>query len=171
MLGLHPVRLPVDVGFEQPDGLGDEVMLVGDHPKAAAMVDVEEGEVKRQQVERPPVDDHHLAVITNQVLGRARNLHTALYQAAFQLSDLFQPFFIGVSDQGVDADAAGGGGDQLLLDLKAVEAIEYDLYALFRPSDSLEKRLNAVAWLNDNLHYDYVRSAPPAIQVRYLAAA
>jgi hypothetical protein len=54
----------------------------------------------------------------------------------------------------MDADAADGGGDQFLLDLEAVEAIEYDLYALFRPSDSLEKRLDAVAWLNDDLHYD-----------------
>src|SRR5262245_47307237 len=154
MLGLHPVRLPVDVSLEQPYGLGNEIMLFGDHPEATAVVDVEEREVERQQVELPPVDDHHLAVITNQVLGRARDLHTALRQTAFQLSDLFQTLFIGVSDECVDTDAAGGGGDQFMLDLKAVEAIEYDLYALFRPSDSFEKRLDAVAWLNDNLHYD-----------------
>src|SRR5262245_4667938 len=154
MLGLHPVRLPVDVGLEQPDGLGDEIMLAGDHPEAAAVVDVEEREVERQQVELPPVDDHHLAVITNQILGRACDLHTALRQTAFHLSDLFQILFIGVCDESVDADAADGGGDQFLLDLKAVEAVEDDLHALFRPSDSLEKRLNAVAWLNDDLHYD-----------------
>src|SRR5215475_6994195 len=154
MLGLHPVRLPVDVGLEQPDGLGDEVMLIGDHPEAAAVVDVEKREVERQKVERPPVDDHHLAVITNQVLGRAGDYHTAFSQAALQLPDLFQILFIGVSDEGVDADAAGGGGDQFLLDLEAVEAIENDLYALFRPFDPFEKRLDAVAWLNDNLHYD-----------------
>jgi hypothetical protein len=54
----------------------------------------------------------------------------------------------------VDADAAGGGGDQFLLDLKAVEAVEDDLYALFRLFDSFEKWLDAVSWLNDNLHYD-----------------
>src|SRR5215475_10207445 len=129
-------------------------MLIGDHPEAAAVVDVEEREVERQQVERPPVDDHHLAVITNQVLGRARDLHAALHQTAFQLLDLFQPLFIGVSDECMDADAANGGGYQFLLDLKAVEAVEYDLHALFRLSNSFEKRLDAVAWLNDNLHYD-----------------
>ena len=38
-------------------------------------------------------------------------------------------------------DAAGGGDDQFLLDLKAVEAIEDNLYALLRLSDSFEKRL------------------------------
>jgi hypothetical protein len=71
----------------------------------------------------------------------------------------------------VDANAARGGGDQFLLDLEAVEAIEYDLYALFRPSDPFEKRLDAVAWLNDNLHYDSNRSLPLAALIRYLAAA
>src|SRR5262245_30011225 len=146
-------------------------MLVGDHPEAAAVVDVEEREVERQQVERPPVDDHHLAVITDQVLGRARNFHAALHQAALKLPDLFQPLLIGVSDEGVYADAADGGGDEFLLDLKAVEAVEYDLYALFRPSDSFEKRLDAVAWLNDDLHYNSNRSLPLAVLIRYLAAA
>src|SRR5262249_56914091 len=49
-------------------------------------------------------------------------------------------------------DAARGGGDQLLFDLQPIQAVENDLDALFRSSDSIEKRLNAVAWLNDNLH-------------------
>src|SRR5262249_61667137 len=49
-------------------------------------------------------------------------------------------------------DAARGGGDQLLFDLQPIQAVENDLDALFRSSDSIEKWLNAVAWLNDNLH-------------------
>jgi hypothetical protein len=36
----------------------------------------------------------------------------------------------------MDADAARGGRDQFILYLEAVEAVEYDLYALFRLPDS-----------------------------------
>src|SRR5262249_17529168 len=152
MLGLHPVGLPVDVRFEQAHRLGDETALVGNHSETAGMVDVEECEVERQQVEPPPINDHHLAVITYQVFGRACDVHAALHQAFFHLLDLFQTFFIGVSDQGVDMYAARGGGDQLLFDLQPIKAVENDFDTLFRTSDSFEKRLNAVAWLNDNLH-------------------
>src|SRR5262249_17451987 len=66
--------------------------------------------------------------------------------------DLFQALFIRVSDQGVDMDAARRGGDKLMFDLQPVQAVENDLDPLFRSSDSFEKRLNAVAWLNDYLH-------------------
>src|SRR5215471_16014016 len=132
MLGLYLVSLAVDISLEQFHGFSDETRLVGDYPETAAMMDVEEGEIERQQVKRPPVDEHHLAVITNQVLGRARDFHAALGQTALQLPDIFQVFFIGVSDEGMDADAARGGRDQFILDLEAVEAVEYELYALFR---------------------------------------
>src|SRR5262245_52516615 len=99
-------------------------------------MDVQEGEIEGQQVKRPPVDEHHLAVITNQILGGARDFHAAFAQAALQLPDFFQVFFIRVSDEGMDADAAHGGRDQFLLYLEAVDAIEYNLYALYRPPDS-----------------------------------
>src|SRR5215470_8229594 len=132
MLGLYLVSLTVDISLEQFHGFSDEIKLVGDYPETAAMMDVEESEIERQQVEHPPVDEHHLAVITNQVFGRARDFHTALAQSALQLPDLFQIFFISVSDEGMDADAARGGRDQFMLYLQAVEAVEYDFYALFR---------------------------------------
>src|SRR5262249_15380860 len=104
-------------------------------------------------------------------LGCARDFHTALRQTALQFPDLFQPLFISISDEGVDTDAAGGGGGQFLLDLEAVEAVEYEPFPLFRPADPFRKQLDAVAWLNNNLHYDSNRSLPLAVPIRYLAAA
>src|SRR5262245_42829763 len=153
MLGLDPVGLTVNVSFEQTHSLGDQIGLVGDHSETAAMVDVQKCEVESQQVEHPPVNDHHFAVISNQVFGRARDVHAALHQAFFHLPDLFEVFSIGVGDQRMDIDAACGGGDQLLFDLQPIQAVENDLDPLSRASDSFEKRLNAVAWLNDNLHF------------------
>src|SRR5262249_30614139 len=87
--------------------------------------------------------------------GGARDVHAALHQTLFHPPDLFQAFFVGVSDQGVDVYAAHGGGDQFLFDLQPIQAIENDLDALFCISDSFKERLDAVAWLNNNLHFSF----------------
>src|SRR5262249_2678837 len=152
MLGLHPLGLPINVRFEQSHRLGDKTRLVGDHSETAAVMDVQECEVERQQVERAPVNDHHLAVIADQVFGRTRDFDVTFDQTFLQLLDFFQALFVGISNQRVDADAASGGCDQLLLDLQPIQAVENDFDAFCRFLNSFEKRLNAVAWLNDNLH-------------------
>ena len=115
------------------------------------MVDVEEGVVEGQEVELPPVDDHHLVVIADEVVGGLRDLDPDLAEARGELAHVLGlGAAVGVADQRVDRDAAHGGGLELLLDLEPVEPVDDDLDALLGPPDSFKQRLDAVPGLDDD---------------------
>src|SRR5581483_6388045 len=104
------------VGFEQGNGFGDQFRVLGNDAKAAAVMNVQEGEVEGQQVKHAPVNDHHLAVIAHQIFCRACDGDARVAQTFFQPLDVFEVLFVGVSDEGVYVYAAPGGFDQSLFD-------------------------------------------------------
>src|SRR6266545_4395306 len=143
---------PLGVNFEQVNRLGDHRRIFRNDTEGAAVVNVKESEIEGEQEEPAAIDDHHLAMITHELFGGARHPYTASRQTFFEPLDLLQIILVGVSDQCMDKDAAGGGFDQSLLDLQPVQSIDNDFNACFGLSDSFDQRFYTVAWLNDYAH-------------------
>src|SRR5262249_2931647 len=141
-----------NVRLEEPHRFINEVPVFSDNAEAAAMVDVEEGKIEGQQEKTFAIDDHHLAVITHQVFGRAGGTHAPRGQAPFELFDFFEIFFIRVGDQGMNGYAARGSFDERLLDFEPVQSVNNNFYAFLRLLDSLKQRFDTVARLNDDAH-------------------
>src|SRR5262245_19350714 len=70
-------------------------------------------------------------MVTHELFVGACHLYTAIRQTFFEPLDLLQVVLVGISDQGMDKDAAGGGFDQRLLDLQPVQSIDNDFNACF----------------------------------------
>src|SRR6266496_4032305 len=72
------VRTTLGVTLEQLHGLAHQLWLQGTHGKGAAEHDVNVAEVEGHHVELFAVDDEHLAVIPEQVVGSAGHRHSSL---------------------------------------------------------------------------------------------
>jgi hypothetical protein len=112
----------------------------------------QEGVIEGEQKEPTAIDDHHLAMVTHELFVGASQPYIAFRQTFFEPLDLLQVVLAGISDQGMDKDAAGGGFDQSLLDFQPVQSIDNDFNACFGLSDSFDQRFYTVAWLNDYAH-------------------
>jgi hypothetical protein len=91
-------------------------------------------------------------MVTHELFGCARHPYTAFRQTFFEPLDLLQIILVGVSDQGMDLDAAGGGFDQSPLDLQPVQPIDNYFNACFGLAYSFNQRFYTVSWLNDYVH-------------------
>src|SRR6185369_5559609 len=67
------VGLPLEVCFEQLHRFVDELVILRHDAEAPAFFHIEAREIEAVNVEDPAVDDHHLAVVTNQVVGGPRH--------------------------------------------------------------------------------------------------
>src|SRR6266511_17239 len=159
---------PLGVNFKQVNRLVNHSLVFRNDAEGAAVVNVKESEKE----EPAAINDHHLAMVTHELFGGARHPYTASRQTFFEPLDLLQIILVGVSDQGMDKNAAGGGFEQSLLDLKPVQSIDNDFNACFGLSDSFDQRFYTVAWLNDYAHllersWRQAELFPPVSQSRF----
>ena len=129
-------------------GRPDQAGVAGDQSEAAAVIDVQISKVEGEQKQLAAIDDQEFAVISGQVVGRARHRDSGIQKAHFELAKVFLAAAIGIRDQRMDKDAARGRVRQGLLDFTAIESKNDDLDAVLGAIDGVEQRLNAVAGLN-----------------------
>src|SRR5262249_43360991 len=103
-------------------------------------------------VEDPAVDDHDLAVVTDQVVGCPRHGNTGLQKVHLELSEDFGAAAILMSCQGPNAHAARHGGLQGAGDLQAIEPENQDVDRLPGLLDRGDDRGDSGVRLDDELH-------------------
>ena len=121
-------------------------------PKLRLFSHVEAGEVEAVDVKDPAVDDHHLAVVADQIVGGARHGDAGLEQVHLELAQDLGAAAIVMGGQRPHADAAGDGGLQRARDLQAIEPEDQDVDATFGLLDRGDDRGDAGVGLNDELH-------------------
>ena len=112
------------------------------------MVDIHVDKVERQQEQRPAIDDHHLAVVTNQVIRRAPHGYARLEKTRLHSAQLGFATPVGVSDQRTNGNALARGGFQGRLKLLPVHAEDQDVNALLGALDAGKKRRDAIVRLD-----------------------
>src|SRR5687767_14972144 len=146
------VRLSIAIRLEQLQRLLHEGAFPRDDREAAAMVDIEMGEVEGHHEEQPPVDDQHLVVIAREVVRGPRHGHTRIEQTHLELAEALLAAVVGVGDKRGHRYATLGRVLQCRLDLGSIESEDDDVDALLRLPDRRDERRDAVLRLNEQLH-------------------
>src|SRR5690348_6089175 len=98
------------------------------------------------------IDDHHLAVVADQIVGSTGDRNSAIQKAQLQLAQVLLASAIGKSDQRINCDATFYRVFQSLFDLHPVEAEDDDLDRALRPLNGFHQRLDSIPRLNKQLH-------------------
>ena len=101
------VRLALEVRFEQLLASATSFGFFVITPKLRLFSMSRPREVVAVDVQHAPVDDHHLAVIANQVVRGARDGDAALEELHLELPQALRPAAVLVRRQRADVDAAG----------------------------------------------------------------
>src|SRR5947207_11823056 len=83
------ISLAIEIGLEELHRFLDNFRALGDNAKAAAMIDIHMDEIERQQEQRPAIDNHHLAVIANQIVRGAPYGNASLEKTGLQTAQLW----------------------------------------------------------------------------------
>src|SRR5439155_9554181 len=123
-------RLPIEVRCDKLRGFLDHASVLGHGAAAAALLDVERREAEPVDVEGPVVNDHHLAVVANEIVRGARDGDAPFEQLHLELPQCLCAAPVRVCGQGADADTAPHGGLELAGDVPAVEPEDEQIYVL-----------------------------------------
>ena len=145
------VWLSIVVGLEQLLRFGHRLGIARRNREAAAVLDVEPGEVEAVKVQHR-IGDQELRVIANQVVRGSRHGDAGGEQPLFELAQPRLAAPVGVRDQRTDGDAALDRGGQRFLDLVVVETKDEDIDRLSRELDDPDDRRDACLRLDDELH-------------------
>ena len=77
------------IGLKQLYCLLNAPAVFGNHPEAAAVLDIQISEIEGQHVKHGPIDDHKLVVVADEIIRRARHRHPRLKQSHLKLPELF----------------------------------------------------------------------------------
>ena len=80
--------MPLGIRLEQPDCLAHEVPAPGDDAETAAVFDIQVCQIEGQQIQFAAVDDHQLAVVSHQIVGRARHRDSGRKEPHLQVSEV-----------------------------------------------------------------------------------
>src|SRR5207248_944813 len=127
-------------------------LVLGDDPETAALLDVERGEVEAVDVQDLAVDDHHLAVVADEIVGGARHGDPALQQLQFEFAEALGPASILMRGQRAHAYAANDSLFEIARDLHAIEPEDQDVDGLARASDCVDDRDDAGIRLDYKFH-------------------
>src|SRR6185312_4764363 len=144
--------LPARIAVEESNIFLDESGLGDDNTEGTAEVDIQVREVEAEEIEQLVVDDHHLAVVTDEVIGGACNGNALRQQPRFQAAKISFFALIGVRDERFHAHASLGGSHERFFDLGPVETEDQDANGLFRFAQCVEQGLDALVRLNEQLH-------------------
>jgi hypothetical protein len=108
--------------------------------------------VERQQIKRVEVDDHHLPVISNQVVCRAHDRNASLQKTHFQTTQALRTALVSVSNQRADGNTPADGCFQGRLQLLPIHAEDQDVNALLRALDCCKKWRDAIVGLYQQFH-------------------
>ncbi len=127
-------------------------MVARGYGEAAALENVELGEVEAEDMQHV-VSDHVLGVVTQEVVGSARDADAGREEPLLELA---QPVFaptVGVRDQRTDADASLDRRSKRALDLIDVEPKDAHIDRFLGFADRLNDRHDTRVWLDDEFHY------------------
>src|SRR6202035_4058664 len=82
------IRLAFCIRLEQLYGFMHYFSVGGDEAETAAMLYVEESKIKGKYIQLAAVDDHHLAVVANQVVGGARHGNACRQESHLELPEI-----------------------------------------------------------------------------------
>jgi len=124
-----------------------EPTILGNDAEAAAVFNVEIGEIERQKVEFLAVHQHHLAVVTDQIIRGAGNSYALFQKPHFQLAQILFPTLAGIGDQCVYGNTTLYRVFQSPLKFTTVQAENDNLDCFLSFVDTLEQRGDAVVGL------------------------
>jgi hypothetical protein len=148
--GLVPV--PLYVGIEKFAGFPHHVAIARHYAETAAALDIQISHVECQQVHLAPVDDHHLAVISHQVVRRSRYRDTITQQPCFQLAQIGLAGAVRMCDQRVHGHPALNRVGHCAFHLALIEAEDEHLHTCFRALNGSYDRRYALSGLDVYLH-------------------
>jgi hypothetical protein len=112
------IARPVSIGREQLQGFLHQLAFSRDDAEAAAVVDVQVGEVEGEDVEDPAIHDEQLVVVADEVVGRPRHRDAGVQQAHLEFAQALFAAMVGIGDERRDRHAALGRRLQCRLDLR-----------------------------------------------------
>src|SRR6266436_1620850 len=87
------------IGFEELYRFLDQYFILGDNTESAAVFDIEVREVKRKHHQNPPINNEIFVVITDQIVGGARNRNSVFQKSLLELAQVFLAPTVHVGDQ------------------------------------------------------------------------
>src|SRR6185312_15400856 len=105
-----------------------------------------------EQVEFFLIDDHHLAVVADQIVGGAGDCNSAVQKAQLELSQVLLASAIRESNQRIDRYSTFYRVFESLFDLQPVEAENDDLDRDLRPLNGFHQWLDSISRLDQQLH-------------------
>jgi hypothetical protein len=135
--------LALRVGVEQAQGLLHDPSFPGDETKAPRR-QIARCVVEAVHMERLAIDDHHLAVITDELGARSSDGDARLEHPELQIPQSLLASRVGMRDERADGDAAPDGGLEGLFERLQIEPKDDDVDGLLRLLDGVEKRLDTV---------------------------
>src|SRR6516225_8201887 len=86
------------IRFEKLDRLLHQMAILRNYPEAAAVVDVQPSEVERQYKQLAPINDHHLAVIAEQIVRCGGYRHSLGKQPRLEFAQVLLAAAIRIGD-------------------------------------------------------------------------
>ena len=142
------VGLPVKVGIEKPDRLLNNFGIRDHQAETAAVLNIHVNKVERQQEQGAPIDNHHLAVVTDEIVGGSAHRDSRLQEPHLQSAQLGFATAVGMSDESTNRNAPARSGLQSILEFFPVQAKYQDIDTLLGLLDRRQKGRDAVAGLN-----------------------
>ena len=133
-------------------GFLHELAILRDDAEAPALGDVEPGEVEAVHVEDALVDDHHLAVIADEIVGAAGHGHAGGQQPQFQLPQDLVAAAVSVRDDGAHVDPTLHRPFEGVRNLVPIVPEDEHVDGLFRLFDGSNNGPDASVGLNDEFH-------------------
>src|ERR1700681_2281584 len=84
----------------------------GGQPETAAMLDVQVSKIKTKYIQLAAIDDHHLAVIAQQVVGGARHGNASRQESHFQRPEILLAAAVSKGNEGMDQNPSAHGVSQ-----------------------------------------------------------
>src|SRR5262249_14522253 len=93
------IWMALDVGVEEAAGFAHQIPVTRHHAKTAGTGNILVGKIEPQQVELAAVDDHHLAVVTDQIVSRTGYGYALGKEAHLELAQAIFAGAVGVGDE------------------------------------------------------------------------
>jgi len=118
------------------------------------VLDIHVYKIEREQEQSAPIDDHHLTVVTNQVVGGAPDRDTSIEKAHLHSAQLGFPASVGMRDECANRNAPSRSVFQGSFQLFPVQAEDQNINTLFGALDRSNKRRDAVVGLYQQLQIE-----------------
>src|SRR5262249_3715105 len=135
------------VAVKQTGSLSRQSPVLGDDGETPAVINVEMRQVKRKKVQFLAINQHHLAVVADQVVGSPGDGDSRSQKPQFEFAQISFAAPVGIRDESAYRDTSLNCLLEGSLQIHPIETEDHDLYTLLCPLNSLDQRFHAVSWL------------------------